>query len=131
MLFKQNMIVVINKGRHASRKAVILKVTEDRLLLGGISKIPTKVEDHMSAAEKRKAVKLLTFIKNMNISHVTPTRYVSELDFSKIPVDEVVNNVVSRTNAKEIMTKVFEDAFNNEKEKPVNKFLFSTLVISK
>ncbi len=80
---KPGKVVVMLTGRHAGRKAVILKVyyegTKTRkfghCLVAGLQRYPRKVTRTMSTQKANRRMKLKPFIQYVNFNHFMPTRY--------------------------------------------------------
>ncbi|ELQ76558.1 putative Translation protein SH3-like, subgroup protein [Trachipleistophora hominis] len=81
-IFRKKMLVILTRGRQASRKAVVLEVLEDeRLLVAGFtSKRRNKNRNNKSAT---------MFIKRMNPMHVLATEHVANVDLSVEDVEKV------------------------------------------
>ena len=81
---KPGKIVILLTGKHAGKKAVILKVfyegSKDRkfghALVAGISRYPRKVARGMSDTRVAKRIRIKPFVKYINFNHFMPTRYL-------------------------------------------------------
>lgn len=125
MIFSENMCVVLTKGRFAGKKAVVLKVTDNHLIVGGVERMPSQVKETMSAAEKIKAERFKTFTKKINFRHVLATRYFGEVDAETVLSNA---NIADPADKKEVNVKVNQTLLAL-KEKEKKHFLFSELEI--
>ena len=95
---KYGRVVVLLAGRHAGRKAVIIKCNEDGnkekkfgfALVAGIDKYPRKVTKKMSQKKILKRTNIKPFVKYVNLNHLMPTRYqiTGEIDFKTLVTEE-------------------------------------------
>lgn len=77
-------VVILLQGRHAGKKAVIVKSIDDgtkerkfgHCLVAGIDKYPRKVAKSMSSKRIEKRLSIKPFVKYVNLNHIMPTRYV-------------------------------------------------------
>ena len=93
-LFKFGRIVVLLTGKHAGKKAVIIKVMNDgtkergfpHMLVAGMARNPKKVSKKMTEERIAKRIRIKPFVKYVNMNHVMPTRYMSkpELDLNEV-----------------------------------------------
>ena len=114
---KPGKVVILTQGRHAGRKAVIVRSFENgsvkrkypHALLVGIKKYPLKVTKSMSKTKIAMRSRVKPFIKMVNFAHVMPTRYTVELKGTKsikakkgsnAPSTAAVQNLKSLTKAK-------------------------------
>ena len=74
------------KGRHAGKKAIVVKNYDDgqkkgrkfpHALVVGISKYARKVTKNMSEKTVEKRTRVGAFVKYANYQHFMPTRYVN------------------------------------------------------
>ena len=86
-------------GRHAGKKAVIVKQTDEatkkgrkfpNCLVAGIERNPRKVTKSMKASKIAKKNRIKPFVKFVNYAHLMPTRYVvgPELDLKTLVKEE-------------------------------------------
>jgi large subunit ribosomal protein L27e len=104
---KPGRVVVLLAGRHAGKKAIIVKQQDEGVkkgrkfphaLVAGIEKPPRKVTKRMGKAKIEKRSKIKPFLKYVNYAHLMPTRYLPlinvryivgpELDLKTIIKDE-------------------------------------------
>ena len=79
---KPGKVVIVLKGRHAGRKAVIVKQfdegTKERpyghALVAGIERAPYAITKKMGKSKILSRSNLKPFIKTANYSHIMPTR---------------------------------------------------------
>lgn len=127
MIFKKNMVVVLTHGRLAGKKAVVLKIIdEEYILVGGINRLPYKIEEYMSIQEKMKAEKFLTFIKKINIKHTIATRYIVEIDTNSIDLTIDIKNLIKKAELNKKINIEFKKLFENKKD----HFLFNSIAIT-
>ena len=79
--------MVLLAGRHAGRKAVIVKQMDEgakkgrkfpHCLVAGIERYPRKVTKRMGKKKIGQRLKIKPFVKYVNYAHIMPTRYGSE-----------------------------------------------------
>lgn len=126
MIFEENMVVILTKGRHASMKAVVMKVIDqDYIVVGGVAKVPTEVKEYMAEWQKRRAAKFITFVKKINVKHVIATRYTADLNMKA----EIENVDISEQTAKAGVNKNLNKALKKIMENETCRFLFTELEI--
>ena len=81
---KPGRVVVLLAGRHAGKKAVIVKPQDEGVkkgrkfphcLVAGIEKPPRKVTKRMGKTKIEKRSRIKPFLKYVNYAHIMPTRY--------------------------------------------------------
>lgn len=87
---KPGRVVILLGGKHAGKKAVIVKVfyegSKDRkfghCLVAGISRYPRKVTKAMNDTKIARRIRIKPFVQYVNFNHFIPTRYLlnTELD---------------------------------------------------
>ena len=112
-------------GRHAGKKAVVVKTFDDgnsdkkfsHCLVAGLARNPRKVTKAMSKKKVEKRTKAMKpFVKYMNVRHVFPTRYVVDVDL-KAAVDEAdLVDAERKVEVKKGLKKIFHDRYVNQKE---------------
>ena len=123
-IIKSGKVVIILAGRHAGKKAVVVKNIEDgnnddkrfsHCLVAGIARGPRKVTRGMSKKKVEKRSRTMKpFVKYINVRHVFPTRYQVDMDLKKA-VDEA-DLVEKKTDVKKTLKKIFEDRYLNQKD---------------
>ena len=117
-------VVIVLAGRHAGKKAVVVKTHEDgsddkrfsHCLVAGIARGPRKVTRGMSKKKVEKRSKCMKpFIKYMNVRHVFPTRYVVDMDLKKSVDETELVDADKRVDVKKGLKKIFEDRYLNQK----------------
>ena len=81
---KPGRVVILLSGKHAGKKAVIVKVfyegSKDRkfgnCLVAGIGRYPRKVNKGMSEERISRRIRIKPFIQYVNFNHFIPTRYL-------------------------------------------------------
>lgn len=123
-IIKSGKVVIILAGRHAGKKAVVVKSIEDgnsddkrfsHCLVAGIARGPRKVTRGMSKKKVEKRSRTMKpFVKYINVRHVFPTRYQVDMDLKKA-VDEA-DLVEKKLEVKKTLKKIFEDRYLNQKD---------------
>ena len=117
-------VVIVLAGRHAGKKAVVVKTHDDgsddkrfsHCLVAGIARGPRKVTRGMSKSKVEKRSKCMKpFIKYMNVRHVFPTRYVVDMDLKKSVNEADLVDAAAKTEVKKNLKKVFENRYLNQK----------------
>lgn len=118
-------VVILLAGRHAGKKAVVVKTFDDgnsekrfsHCLVAGLARNPRKVTKAMSKKKAEKRSKTMKpFIKYINVRHVFPTRYVVDIDL-KNAVDEAdLVDAERKVDVKKNLKKIFYDRYLNQKE---------------
>merc|ERR1712216_375053 len=101
-------VVVVLQGRYAGKKAVIVKNVDDgssahpygHALVCGLSTIPRKVTKKMDEKKQAKRSRCKTFIKNVNYSHLMPTRYTLDVDLKNVVTSDALDNATKRLRRK-------------------------------
>lgn len=130
---KPNKVVILTRGRHAGKKAVIVKNFDDgekatgkafgHALVVGIDRAPLKVTKSMDAKKVLRRSKVKPFLKLVNYNHVMPTRYSMEVDLKEVASLEAALDPAKRKEAKKAIRKILE-----EKHKAgQNKWFFQKL----
>ncbi|KAI8354481.1 ribosomal L27e protein family-domain-containing protein [Mortierella sp. GBAus27b] len=129
---KSGKVAVILNGRHAGKKAVIVKNIDDgskergygHAIVAGVERYPLKLTKNMGKKRVAKRSKVKPFIKIVNYNHLMPTRYGLELDTLKsvLTVDSF-KEPSQREDAKKAIKKLFEERYNSGK----NKWFFTKL----
>ena len=117
-LFKFGRMVVLLTGKHAGKKAVIIKVmnegTKDRqfphLLVAGIARYPKKVSKKMTQEKIAKRIRIKPFVKYVNMNHVMPTRYLVKPD---LDLSSVLAQYETKSQTKKENTIKVRDPLNN------------------
>eukprot|EP00585_Thalassiosira_rotula_P023389 CAMPEP_0196255152 /NCGR_PEP_ID=MMETSP0913-20130531/55171_1 /TAXON_ID=49265 /ORGANISM="Thalassiosira rotula, Strain GSO102" /LENGTH=207 /DNA_ID=CAMNT_0041542603 /DNA_START=273 /DNA_END=896 /DNA_ORIENTATION=+ len=124
-IIKSGKVVIILAGRHAGKKAVVIKNVEDgnaddkrfsHCLVAGIARGPRKVTRGMSKKKVEKRSRTMKpFVKYINVRHVFPTRYQVDMDLKKV-VDEADLVGDKKVEVKKKLKKIFEDRYLNQKQ---------------
>ncbi|RVD92250.1 60S ribosomal L27 [Tubulinosema ratisbonensis] len=126
MLFEENTIVVVLKGRFAGKKGIVVSVSEDknRYTVIGIEKMPKPVKEDMNEKLKQKFLKMKTFIKTYNGGHILATRFKSDIKLSGIDFAKLTS-AEERKKVSELVKNTFDNAIKQKK----SPWLFSKLKI--
>eukprot|EP00568_Trieres_chinensis_P007104 CAMPEP_0183306646 /NCGR_PEP_ID=MMETSP0160_2-20130417/13502_1 /TAXON_ID=2839 ORGANISM="Odontella Sinensis, Strain Grunow 1884" /NCGR_SAMPLE_ID=MMETSP0160_2 /ASSEMBLY_ACC=CAM_ASM_000250 /LENGTH=220 /DNA_ID=CAMNT_0025470079 /DNA_START=149 /DNA_END=812 /DNA_ORIENTATION=+ len=123
-IVKSGKVVIVLAGRHAGKKAVVVKTyddgTEDKryshCLVAGIARGPRRVTRGMSKKKVEKRSRTVKpFVKYVNVRHVFPTRYVVDMDLKKAVDEADLANAERKVDVKKGLKKVFEDRYLNQK----------------
>lgn len=128
------------KGRHAGKKAVIIrsfdKGTPERrfphCLVAGLDKGPRKITKKMKKSKIIERAHTKAFIKLVNMDHLIVTRYSLDINFSELSKKDFTNPEIKAKTRKEIsdlFTKRFLTPGNNEQEQKAGvEFFFKKLI---
>lgn len=124
-IVKSGKVVIILAGRHAGKKAVVVKTIEDgngddkkfsHCLVAGIARGPRKVTRGMSKKKVEKRSRTMKpFLKYINVRHVFPTRYQVDMDIKKAVDEADMSNTEKKIETKKGLKKIFEDRYLNQK----------------
>lgn len=111
-------VVVINSGRHAGKKAMIVNNYNDgtknkkfgHCLVFGIERYPRKINKSMAEDKIKRRVTVKPFVKFMNYNHFIFTRYFVKFDN---PMNNLVSEFVKKSKEDE-EGKGFQDPFQNK-----------------
>jgi large subunit ribosomal protein L27e len=118
-------VVIVLQGRHAGKKAVVVKTYDDgnsdrrfsHCLIAGLARNPRKVTKAMSKEKVEKRIKTMKpFVKYVNVRHIFPTRYVVDLDLKKAVDEADLVDPERKVEVKKNLKKVFYDRYINQKE---------------
>merc|ERR1739836_12209 len=121
---KAGEVILLLGGRHAGRKAVIVKPSDEgtsdkpfsHALVAGIDRYPRKV------TKKRSKVK--PFLKVINYNHVMPTRYSVDISFDKTNLNkELLKDPMKKKKARNMVRTKFEERYKSGK----NRWFFQKL----
>lgn len=110
-IFKKNDLVMNTQGRFTGKRGIVLDVTEDRVIVAGISKFYPKVKTSKSKfARFFKKKQTEVFIKKMNPMHLHHADLSADLNIkTKINFE----NKDAKNKAKVELTKIFNENANN------------------
>ena len=123
-IVKSGKVVIILAGRHAGKKAVVVKTNEDgnadkrfsHCLVAGIARGPRKVTRGMSKKKvEKRSRSMKPFVKYINVRHVFPTRYQVDMDLKKAVDEADLMNAEKKVETKKNLKKIFEDRYLNQK----------------
>jgi large subunit ribosomal protein L27e len=125
-IIKSGKVVIILAGRHAGKKAVVIKNMEEgnaddkrfsHCLVAGIARGPRRVTRGMSKKKVEKRSRTMKpFVKYINVRHVFPTRYQVDMDLKKA-VDEADLLVgEKKVEVKKNLKKIFEERYLNQSQ---------------
>lgn len=118
-------VVIVLAGRHAGKKAVVVKTFEEgnsdkrfsHCLIAGLARNPRKVTKAMSKEKVEKRSKAMKpFVKYVNVRHLFPTRYVVDIDLKKVVDEAELVDPEKKVEVKKGLKKIFYDRYMNQKE---------------
>ena len=118
-------VVIVLAGRHAGKKAVVVKTFDEgnsekkfsHCLVAGLARNPRKVTKAMSKSKVEKRSKCMKpFVKYINVRHIFPTRYVVDIDLKKTVDEADLVDAERRVDVKKNLKKVLLDRYLNQKE---------------
>ncbi|KAH7119051.1 60s ribosomal protein-like protein l27 [Dendryphion nanum] len=123
---------IITRGRHAGKKCVIIQPLDNgtkahpfpHALVAGIERYPLKVTRRMGKTKQQRRSKVKPFVKQVNYTHIMPTRYTLELENLKgVLSNDTFKEVSQREDAKKTVKKAFEERYQSGK----NRWFFTAL----
>lgn len=116
---KSGKVVILLNGRYAGRKAIIVRVFDEgtkgrqfpHALVVGIDRYPRNVTKTMSKKKILKRSKIVPFVKYVNLQHVMPTRYSSDLDIKSFVTQATMKTSEKRHTSKVDVKKVLEEKY--------------------
>mmetsp|Transcript_26388 Transcript_26388/g.55175 ORF Transcript_26388/g.55175 Transcript_26388/m.55175 type:complete len:146 (-) Transcript_26388:1291-1728(-) len=124
-IIKAGKVVIVLAGRHAGKKAVVVKTFDDgtsdkrfsHCLIAGLDKQPRKVTKAMDKKKVEKRSKCMKpFIKYVNVRHLFPTRYVVDIDLKKAVDEADLVDAEKKVDTKKQLKTIFYDRYMNQKE---------------
>ena len=118
-------VVIVLSGRHAGKKAVVVKTFDDgnserrfsHCLIAGLARNPRKVTKAMPKEKVEKRTKAMKpFVKYVNVRHIFPTRYVVDLDLKKAVDEADLVDAERKVDVKKNLKKIFYERYLNQKE---------------
>lgn len=124
-------VVILTTGRHAGKKAVIVKNYDDghgsrtygHALVCGLSKEPRRVTKKQTKVKQARRSSLKTFTKVVNYQHMMPTRYTLDADLKNVITSDSLENSTKRTEANKEAKAILEEKFKSGK----NRWFFTKL----
>jgi large subunit ribosomal protein L27e len=128
---KPGKVVLVLSGRYAGRKAVIVRTFDDgskerkypHAIVAGINRYPRKVTKTMSKKKVALRSRIKPFLKNVNFTHLMPTRYGLDIDLKSFVTPDALRDPTKRIAARKKIKKLFQERYNSGK----NKWFFSKL----
>jgi len=123
---------IITRGRYAGKKCVIISPLDNgtkshpfpHALVAGIERYPQQVTRRMSKGKVQKRSKVKPFVKQVNYTHLMPTRYTLELENLKgVLSADTFKEPTQREDAKKTVKKAFEERYTSGK----NRWFFTPL----
>ena len=138
-LLKSGKVVIMLSGRHAGKKAIIVKTLDDgagsrkfaHAIVAGIERGPKKITRSMGKKKQANRSRVKPFVRFVNFNHILPTRYNVELDVKKLQLDgkdgkegesitldeSALKDKTQRDAAKSALKKIFEQGYKKMDEK--------------
>ena len=119
---KPGRVVIMLSGKHAGKKAVILKVIYEgpknrrftHCLVAGISRYPRKVTGKMDDKRIARRTTIKPFVKYVNFNHFLPTRYVVS---QSLDVKQMINYFDDKISTKNKEHEKNRDPLKNDEIK--------------
>ena len=92
-IFKAGRIVILTSGRHAGKKALVVRSYDEgnksrkfaSALVVGVDRAPRDVKRRLGKKKFIRRTQVKTFVKFVNYNHLMPTRYTtSDIDVKDI-----------------------------------------------
>jgi len=122
-IFKPGKVVILLNGRHAGKKAVVIKISDfghmirpyGHAFVIGISKIPKMLIRRHSYRQLKKA-RTKTFIQMVNFKHLMPTRYNIQIeDMKSLITSDSLETSNKKVKINKCSKTIFEDKFKKGK----------------
>mmetsp|Transcript_2790 Transcript_2790/g.3749 ORF Transcript_2790/g.3749 Transcript_2790/m.3749 type:complete len:146 (+) Transcript_2790:122-559(+) len=124
-IIKAGKVVIILAGRHAGKKAVVVKTFDDgtadkrfsHCLVAGLAQNARKVTKAMDKKKVEKRCKAMKpFVKYVNVRHIFPTRYQVDMDLKKAVDEADLVDAEKKVGVKKQLKTLFYDRYMNQKE---------------
>ncbi|OCK78164.1 hypothetical protein K432DRAFT_384075 [Lepidopterella palustris CBS 459.81] len=129
---KTGRVCLITRGRFAGRKVVIIQPLDTgsrampfgHALVVGIERYPSQVTRRMGKAKQQKRSTIKPFIKQVNYTHLMPTRYTLDLEnLRNVLSPDTFKEPSQREDAKKTVKKALEERYQSGK----NRWFFTPL----
>merc|ERR1712141_143569 len=129
---KAGKVVLVLGGRHAGKKAIIVKNYDEgsadkpygHALVAGIDRYPRKVTKRMGKKKMKQRSKVKSFIRVYNYNHIMPTRYSVDVNLEKGIVNkDAFRDPAQRRKARQEVKAKFEERYKTGK----NRWFFQKL----
>jgi len=129
---KPGKVVLVLGGRHAGRKAIIVKQYDEgspdkpygHALVAGIDRYPRKVTKRMGKKKMKQRSKVKSFVRVYNYNHIMPTRYSVDVNLTKEIVNkDAFRDPAQRRKARQEVKEKFEERYKTGK----NRWFFQKL----
>jgi len=135
--FKSGRVCVVLRGKHAGKKAIIVKGLDNyrshpplnlilssllgfeegssshkfpHALVAGIEGHPRSITKSMSKKRRVRRSKIKPFIKCMNLNHVMPTRYQVDFDMKRmVSIDSIKGE--ARKSSKKVLKRFLQEHY--------------------
>ena len=122
-VIKSGRVVILLAGRHAGKKAVVVKPHDDHkkerkfahALVAGIERNPLGVTKRMSQKKIDRRTKVKPFIKYVNYNHLIPTRYMvdKDIDLKAVVSEDKMGSKDTRKQMKREVRKLLNEKYQN------------------
>merc|ERR1712156_1207164 len=104
-IMKKGRVVILLAGRHAGKKAVIIKQIDEA----------KKTTKRMSEKKIKSKAKIRPFVKYVNYTHLLATRFTvkEDFDFKSIVTEEAVDNAEERKEMRKALGAKLTERFMN------------------
>ena len=139
-IMKKGRLVILTTGRHAGKKAVIVKPNDEgrknkafaHALVVGIERPPKRVIRGMSKKRIERKMRMKPFVKFVNYNHMMPTRFLmkEDLEFKNVVTDEKMATAETRKEMKKDLKAMLQDRYAKQEtgeKQATTDFLFTKL----
>lgn len=118
-IFKGGRIVILTSGRHAGKKAIVVKSYDEgnksrkfaSALVLGVDRAPRDVKRRMGKKRFIRRTQVKTFVKFVNHNHIMPTRYTtSDIELKDVK-EEGIATAEKRAELTKALGKTLSDAY--------------------
>ena len=118
-IFKGGRIVILTSGRHAGKKAIVVKSYDEgnksrkfaSALVLGVDRAPRDVNRRMGKKKFIRRTQVKTFVKFVNQNHLMPTRYTTSDVETKDIKEEAISTAEKRAELNKTIGKNLSDAY--------------------
>eukprot|EP00178_Gracilaria_changii_P007342 TRINITY_DN2340_c1_g1_i1.p1 TRINITY_DN2340_c1_g1~~TRINITY_DN2340_c1_g1_i1.p1 ORF type:complete len:155 (-),score=37.96 TRINITY_DN2340_c1_g1_i1:237-701(-) len=118
---KTGKVVIMLSGRHAGRKAVIVRTVDDGTkdrkfgycIVAGVERPPRRITRAMGKKKIERRSRVVPFIKCVNFNHIMPTRYQVDIGdkLKKIVTADVMKDAALRRGAAGAIRHLFRTRY--------------------
>ena len=116
-IFKKNDLVMNTQGRFTGKRGIVLSVTEDRVIVAGISKFhPSPKVSKSKFAKFFKKKQTEVFVKKMNPIHLFPSGQNVNLGIN-VDIEKYFGDAEVKKDMKVKLSELFNSNLKNEDAK--------------